>query len=105
MELQGLTRGNRLPLDSQASCRGFDPHHPLHYFRHQITLWHNVRGLLSGYNVQKVLSIPKAAQAELDSPAVSTLSIVHKMKGGDYGQIQAQAGKARRNDRGIRETD
>ena len=50
----------------------------------------------------KVLSIPKAAQVELDSPAVSTLSLVHKMEG-DYGQIQAQAGKARRNDRGIRE--
>ena len=55
--------------------------------------------------MHKVLSIPRAAQAELDSPAVSTLSIVHKMKGGDYGQIQAQAGKARRNDGGIRETD
>ena len=37
MELQGLTRGNRLPLDSQASCRGFDPHHPLHYSRHEKT--------------------------------------------------------------------
>jgi hypothetical protein len=57
---------------------------------------------VTGYNVQQVLSIPKAAQAELDSPAVSTLSLVHKMEG-DYGQIQAQAGKARRNDRGIRE--
>ena len=43
------------------------------------------------------------AQVELDSPAVSTLSIVHKMEGGNHGQIQAQAGKARRNDRGIRE--
>ena len=53
---------------------------------------------------KKVLSIPKATQSELDSPAVSTLSLVHKMEGGDYGQIQAQTGKARRNDRGIRET-
>ena len=34
-----------------------------------------------GYNVQKVLSIPKAAQVELDSPAVSTLSLVNKMEG------------------------
>jgi len=33
MELQGLTRWNRLPLDSQASCRGFDPHNPLQYSR------------------------------------------------------------------------
>ena len=31
--------------------------------------------------MQKVLSIPKAAQVELDSPAVSTLSLVHKMEG------------------------
>ena len=52
--------------------------------------------------MQKVLSVPKAAQAELDSAVVSTLSLVHKTEG-DYGQIQAKAGKARRNDRGIRE--
>ena len=58
---------------------------------------------VTGYNVQKVLSIPKAAQVELVSPAVSTPSLVHKMEGGDYGQFQTQAGKARRNDRGIRE--
>jgi len=45
----------------------------------------------------------KAAEAELDSPAVSTLSLVHKKERGDYGQIQAQAGKERRNDSGIRE--
>ena len=50
----------------------------------------------------KVLRIPKTEQIELDSPAVSTLSLVHKMEG-DYGQIQAEAGKAKRNDRGIRE--
>ena len=36
---------------------------------------------VTGYNVQKVLSIPKAAQVELDSPTVSTLSLVHKMEG------------------------
>jgi len=32
---------------------------------------------VKGYNVQKVLSIPKATQVELDSPAVSTLNLVH----------------------------
>ena len=58
---------------------------------------------VTGYNVQAVLNIPKAAQVELDSPAVSTINLVHKMEG-HYGQTQTKAGKGRRNDRGIRET-
>ena len=36
---------------------------------------------MTGYNVQKVLRILKIAQVELESPAVSALSLVHKMEG------------------------
>ena len=61
-----------------------------------------VRLLVTGYNVRKFLTISEAPQAELDSPAVSTINLVHKMEG-HYGQTQTKAGKGRRNDRGIRE--
>jgi hypothetical protein len=45
----------------------------------------------------------ESGKPEERPPAVSTLILVHHTEGGDYGQVQAETGKARRNYSGIRE--